>query len=282
LRNIDDAIDEAESLEAAESVYQTLVANTQKAYTNGNRSPPWYMDSNFLDISWVPSLIPKPFFSEILAGFNTDVEFHRQDIRQESAKMPIQTEEDLLTYCRRVSVFPLLALIYATSDVAEFKECLVDDLFSTQKTTDQDTKDKTYQIIQAIVDLGIGAQLVDIAKDLLQDAREGKVYIPLSWVHTPEEKDFFNALRKNQLDPSMVQTLKRYSSRLFQMANKHYQRGRSILDASPDDTVNQLKFCFERYMASRDDTWVQKGDRIERIRIGPLSGNWAGLKAVYG
>jgi phytoene synthase len=91
--------------------------------------------------------IPRRFIEDHLAGFALDAEGWRP-----------RTEQDMLRYCYHVagSVGCMMAVIMGVDP------------------TEEDTLDRA-------ADLGIAFQLANIARDLVEDYRVGRVYIPAEW-----------------------------------------------------------------------------------------------------
>jgi len=194
------------------------------------------------------------------------------------SKLLIQTEEDLLLYTRRILGYPIVTLIYGAWDA--------DGLLDSEKGLIQNSKDPVPEsksqewILDRAIDIGIAAQLIDMAKDLMRDSHEGRVYIPVSWFQTPEEKAFLIALYHGTVDSRMLAMVSKYSAHLARMADDYYKRGLPLFDHIPGDFAFPLKLFCEVYMTSRFDTWRWKGGRVERVRTSNWYRIWTGLKAM--
>jgi phytoene synthase len=90
--------------------------------------------------------IPERYALELLDGFAMDVEARTYD-----------SLEDLLLYCYHVAgtVGLMMAHIMGVSDISALRRA---------------------------ADLGIALQLTNIARDVIEDARNGRVYLPLEWL----------------------------------------------------------------------------------------------------
>lgn len=90
--------------------------------------------------------IPERHALELLAGFEMDVTGHRY-----------RTFDETLLYCYRVAgvVGVMMALVMGVRDP---------------------------RVLQRAADLGIGFQLTNISRDVLDDARNGRCYLPAEWL----------------------------------------------------------------------------------------------------
>ncbi len=79
-------------------------------------------------------------------------------------------------------------------------------------------------------DLGVAMQLTNIARDVGEDAREGRLYIPLDWLDQAgiEPQCFLDA-------PSATAEIRRIVSRLLAEASRLYLRAEAGLSALPMD-----------------------------------------------
>jgi phytoene synthase len=79
-------------------------------------------------------------------------------------------------------------------------------------------------------DLGLGMQLTNIARDIGEDAREGRLFLPLSWLReegiAPE--DFLAA-------PRFTPAIGRLTARLLAAADGHYARAQAGIALLPRD-----------------------------------------------
>jgi phytoene synthase len=57
------------------------------------------------------------------------------------------------------------------------------------------------------IDLGIAMQMTNIARDVLEDAKMGRRYIPASWIGNISPEDIVSAVKK-MIKKSMIQSLK--------------------------------------------------------------------------
>ena len=126
-----------------------------------------------------------------LAGFQMDVEGRTYE-----------TLDDLLLYCFRVAgvVGVMMARIMGVRD---------------DVTLDRAS------------DLGLAFQLTNIARDVVDDARAGRVYLPLEWLR--EEGLTLKALT----DPANRAAVARLRRRLVSAAEPYYESARIGIDALP-------------------------------------------------
>jgi 15-cis-phytoene synthase/lycopene beta-cyclase len=115
--------------------------------------------------------IPRGDVEMLLEGFAWDVEGRE-----------VVDEKDLLTYARGVaaSVGRMLCRIFGVHDAA------------------------TLECAEA---MGVALQLTNIARDVLEDAARGRVYVPTSWFRSPQERN--SVLRCPHEHMALVQALAR-------------------------------------------------------------------------
>ncbi len=79
-------------------------------------------------------------------------------------------------------------------------------------------------------DLGLGMQLTNIARDIGEDAREGRLFLPLSWLREEgiAPADFLAA-------PRFTPAIGRLTARLLAAADHHYARAESGIRLLPRD-----------------------------------------------
>ncbi|WP_185984920.1 phytoene/squalene synthase family protein [Aureimonas mangrovi] len=135
--------------------------------------------------------IQRSLCEEHLAGFEMDVEGRTYE-----------TLDDLMLYCWRVAgvVGVMMARIMGVSDAA--------------------TLDRA-------ADLGLAFQLTNIARDVVDDARAGRVYVPLQWLR---EEGLAPA---DLTDPAHAGGIARLRERLVIAADEYYFSARVGIDALP-------------------------------------------------
>jgi phytoene synthase len=79
-------------------------------------------------------------------------------------------------------------------------------------------------------DLGLGMQLTNIARDIGEDAREGRLYLPLAWLREEgiEPVEFLAA-------PAFTPAVARLVARLLAAADRHYARAAGGIALLPRD-----------------------------------------------
>lgn len=85
-------------------------------------------------------------------------------------------------------------------------------------------------------DLGIAMQLTNIARDVGEDARNGRIYLPMDWLdqHGINPQTFLVSPR---FSPEIGQVVKR----LLQEANRHYRLGHAGISALPSDCRHAIR-----------------------------------------
>lgn len=135
--------------------------------------------------------IPQALADEHLAGFAMDVEERRYE-----------TLDDLMLYCWRVAgvVGVMMARIMGVSDAPTLARA---------------------------GDLGLAFQLTNIARDVVDDARAGRIYVPLDWLR--EE----GMAPEGLADPANRAAVTRLRARLVAAAEPHYASARIGIDVLP-------------------------------------------------
>ncbi len=73
------------------------------------------------------------------------------------------------------------------------------------------------------IDLGIAMQLTNIARDVLEDAKMGRRYLPGTWVHNISPKEIVSAAKKNDL--KKIHIISKGIKKLLILAEKYYLSG---------------------------------------------------------
>ena len=73
------------------------------------------------------------------------------------------------------------------------------------------------------IDLGIAMQLTNIARDVLEDAKMGRRYLPGSWVDNLSPDEIINAVEKNDLKKCKI--ISNGIKKLLKLADKYYLSG---------------------------------------------------------
>jgi phytoene synthase len=137
--------------------------------------------------------IPRAFIEDHIAGFALDAEGWAP-----------QAETDLLQYCHHVAgiVGMMMALVMGVSPEEE-------------------------ETLQRARDLGLAFQLANIARDIGEDAANGRCYLPKSWL--AEKQIDPGTLR----DPAHRTALSRLSRRLADLAQRYEESARRGTAALP-------------------------------------------------
>ena len=73
------------------------------------------------------------------------------------------------------------------------------------------------------IDLGIAMQMTNIARDVLEDAKMGRRYIPASWIDNISPEDIVSAVKNN--DKKKYDTISQGIKKLLTLADKYYISG---------------------------------------------------------
>lgn len=110
------------------------------------------------------------------------------------------------------------------------------------------------QALARACDLGCAMQLTNIARDIGEDARAGRLYLPLDWLHE-EGVDAETFLREPHFDDAMAALV----ARLLAEAEKLYTRSRS--------GIAQLPLTCRPAIAAAASIYAEIGRLIDRERI---------------
>ncbi|RUR36942.1 15-cis-phytoene synthase CrtB [Vreelandella populi] len=195
-RHCDDVIDDQEmgfntgvaSQTAAQQRLTVLKEQTRQAYAGEPMETPAF--AAFQEVALKHAIPPRRAF-EHLEGFAMDVREERY-----------VTFEDTLRYCYHVAgvVGLMMAQVMGVRD------------------------DK---VLDRACDLGLAFQLTNIARDIVEDARVGRCYLPESWL--AEEQLSITTLA----DPSYRPRLARLAGRLINEAEPYYASAQAGLSGLP-------------------------------------------------
>ncbi len=150
-RHCDDRIDGQElgfGMKSPEPAEQLAILEELKAQTTAAMDRKQMEDPTFEAFQrvYVECRIPRRFPLELLDGFAMDVEHFRYE-----------SFDDTLLYCYHVAgvVGAMMAKIMGVKDPA---------------------------VLNRAVDLGLAFQLTNIARDVMEDAADGRVYLPAEWL----------------------------------------------------------------------------------------------------
>jgi len=167
--------------------------------------------------------IPRTLPQALLEGFAWDAVGRRY-----------QTLDELLDYAARVAgtVGAMMALIMGARDP---------------------------QTLAHACELGLAMQLTNIARDVGEDARNGRVYLPLQWLRE-EGIDIAPWLA----DPQPLPGVRRATQRLLAEADRHYERAQTGIADLP-------RSCRPAMMAARL-IYAEIGREVERRGCDSVSG----------
>ncbi|KAH8719391.1 Lycopene beta-cyclase [Phaeosphaeriaceae sp. PMI808] len=165
-RVADDLVDNAATAEEAKEWISRLHKFLGNAYSD-TKPHSSLADTMYLDfppdtrsaLHQLPTAkLPRQPLQDLLHGFEMDLNFN--------SSSPIGTEGDLRLYSERVA-----------GTVAQMCIRLIFHLYPSNMTSGEQRK-----VIDAGNRMGIALQYVNIARDIVVDARIGRVYLPLDWL----------------------------------------------------------------------------------------------------
>src|SRR5579875_812979 len=113
-------------------------------------------------------------------------------------------------------------------------------------------------------DLGIAMQFTNIARDIGEDARAGRIYLPLAW------------LRRAGIDPDAWLAAPRHDAalaalvaRLLQEADQLYRRAESAIALLPPDCRRAIRAASRLYAAIGDEITRADCDAVSRRAVVP-------------
>ena len=90
------------------------------------------------------------------------------------------------------------------------------------------------------IDMGIGMQLTNISRDVLEDARVGRKYIPDEWLHLESEVIISpSSEERNKIQKSI--------KKILDLAEKYYESGNNGLYSIPIRSRIAIKFASDIY-----------------------------------
>lgn len=179
-------------------------------------------------------LLPKQPLDELLEGFKMDLAFDGGPSKTGAAvsSHPIRDEDDLELYASRVaSTVGQLCLELV------FHHCCPGNIKGEMLTEGQ-----REDLRAAACRMGLALQYVNIARDVLVDARINRVYLPTSW------------LRDDGLTPDDVLAnprsvaVERVRNRMLRVAFGHYEGSRRAMRKIPTVARGPMIVAVESYM----------------------------------
>ena len=131
-------------------------------------------------------------------------------------------------------------------------------------------------VLARAADMGVAMQLTNIARDVGEDARRGRVYLPETWLRTaglsPEAM---------LAQPRAHAAIARTTARLLHVADLYYARARSGLPALPL-TARLAMACAGRLYQGIGGALARSGHDNMRRRafVGPLNKAWLCARAL--
>jgi len=239
-READDLVDEGGGITALRVLHDRLA---RLAPTGGSQEAPAFAaelhaGDRLLAEVLAQHQIPTAVLGGLLEGFGWDVEG-----RQYSSA------EDLLAYAMRVAGTVGLAMALVMG--VRGRRALV-----------------------AASALGIGMQLTNVCRDVAEDARLGRLYLPVSWL---EDEDL--DARRWLLDPVPAEGLSRVVRRVLALADACYAVGDRGLATLPGDCQRGIRAARRLYAGIGHRLRRQGGDPMRGRTVVPLWGKLGCLLA---
>jgi len=306
-------IDKAETLEEGNRALRRIKEFLQKAYHPRKESSASQniqkvgrsRETDIDDLVCFPSLgraplfIPRTIFSELVEGFESDLHYlklarvraecaasERGDVDAALGHLPIQTQEDLILYCRQVAGTVGQMLVYATWDASgvlprETKEEAITSMGSEKWLLDRAS------------DMGVALQLVNIARDIMEDSRNGRVYLPVEWFATTKENAFLKFLlcqpssintsvASPPIDSFYVPLLCQYALRLLTISDRYYSRAKEALEYLPSEFRMGARLAVHVYMEIGKEIRRREGNVSQRAILGLGGKLRVARKILYG
>jgi 15-cis-phytoene synthase len=121
-------------------------------------------------------------------------------------------------------------------------------------------------VLARAADLGIAMQLTNIARDVGEDARRGRVYLPEEWLEV-EGIRFNEVLRANQFDPRVGRVV----ARLLHEADWYYENADRGIAALPADCRPAIRTASRVYRAIGGRIRSAHFDSVTRRAYVPLA-----------
>lgn len=143
------------------------------------------------------------------------------------------------------------------------------------------TSDQQDWILRQAAEMGIALQLVNVARDIVQDACNGRSYIPLEWVSSPDERSELVELTKDPRNLVAVSATRKYSVRLVQMARSYYLQAEKGLVFLPQEYVKGARLMLDVYMAIGEKILERDGDISQRVSLDTKQKIKVAAKVLY-
>lgn len=253
----------------AKSINQIYAKKADTAYSP--KTVPSNTSLASLSLQRTCPFIPQDIFAELLEGFSSDLSFLNNI--ENISQLPIQTEDDLITYCQQVA-----------STVAEMFVYVMWN-FEALRTKDDNcrvTVSRKQWILARAREMGIALQLINIARDIIEDSHKGRVYLPVSWFESLEERRVLDALRRGEVMPAMMPTISHQALRLVKMADAFFATGICGLPYLPKECLLGTRLAIELYMDIGRKILKRRGDVRERTVMSRSEKIWRLTKILYG
>ena len=127
------------------------------------------------------------------------------------------------------------------------------------------------------IDLGIAMQLTNIARDVYEDAKMNRLYLPKEWLGQVSVSDLID----NKLDDQKKRLIELYIKNLIEISDKFYANGFSGMKFSPLRTRLAIFFAAKIYKGIGEK--IKSGGyvyKLERIYLNKLEKLWITIISI--
>lgn len=167
-------------------------------------------------LRYIAPKVPREAILELVEGYEWDVAL-------DEGRQEVQTEQDLIRYSNHVA-----------SSVAEM--CMAVMPCSVDAET-----------LRYAREMGVVLQLTNIARDILTDAFNGRIYLPRSWL-PPETYKSLQELHGKTTAPEGLD-LHLYALRLLDMAKQMHRESTGAIDRLPPSAQMGIRIATDGYFA---------------------------------
>ncbi|KNE90739.1 hypothetical protein PSTG_15845 [Puccinia striiformis f. sp. tritici PST-78] len=204
----------------------------------------------FLIFSTMRKILRREPFDELISGYEYDsIEFLNKEIK---------TEDDLMQYSRWVA-----------GSVGEMCVSIMWWVYGAPPNENQ-----RQSILRAANEMGCVLQLINIARDVKEDARIGRIYVPKVWFEGQVDglhlSDWENLKNQTNLDTFPYQLV---AEKLLEIAHQYQLRSK--------DAINQLPPAFRPGIRAATKVYIEIGDKIRSRFLPPSTSSSSSSDASY-
>lgn len=185
----------------------------------------------FLIFSTMRTILRREPFDELISGYEYDsIEFVNKEIK---------TEDDLMQYSRWVA-----------GSVGEMCVSIMWWVYGAP-----DNVDERHSILRAANEMGCALQLINIARDVKEDAKIGRIYVPKVWFEGQVEglhlQDWVNLKNQSEMETFPYEIV---AGKLLEIANQYQARSR--------EAIERLPLAFRPGIRAATRVYIEIGNKI--------------------